>query len=471
MEHIIEVMETKRLLIIRILIGGFFIVSLAQTACTQPFSTPEIVVISATPSHDLETPSSTPLAETPIPRSETPQPTNNPAPTQVPIATITPLVTYLSVNGSPFFDSWSPDSQWIAFWLVEYGGDELPGSLAFVRVASGDVCLHPNIITEGVGTGQVQWQNDGSVQVVINPSDKTFTGAPCGDFVESGPLLESAGKISPDGRYLAASVTGEFAPGGYPITTTITDLSSDQIIASVSWEFAMSDAVGGGPQWLNSQIYLIGPALNQGFLYFSLPDGVVRKVVTDLLHLDNAYVQLYRSIFSQVDPATGEFHLLLKWEGGPPPLPLLLYHSELDEVETLPFYSPWPFVQPGVPGFSPEGGWLLLGDPVEGEPFLENVGGDYWIRPMDSPGSVPIQLPEGMFLGALSPGAQQFAVLEQGHAAVNILEFPGNNVSSRWAATGYKPLVLAGWSPDGRHLAIIGFLSESNQSALFVLEP
>ncbi|HUF38990.1 MAG TPA: hypothetical protein VMN57_10735 [Anaerolineales bacterium] len=399
-------------------------------------------------------------------------PTGTPAPTIVPVVTVLPLVTPLAAGGSPFFDSWSPDSAWIAFWWVEYGGEELPGSLAFVRVDSGEICSHPEVTTEGVGTGNVHWQDDGLVQVVPYPPEKTYSGSPCETFVQSQPPAPSqpVGEISPNGRYLAATIT-ELGPGLYPMTTTITDLSSNQMIASISWEFAPNDAVGGGPQWLNNQVYLIGPALNQGFLYYSIPDGAVRKVVTDLLGLDEEFVAQYRSIFSQVDPVSGAFHLLLKWEGGPTPLPLLLYHGELGEIETLPFYSAWPFNSPEIPGFSPDGGWLLLGDPVGEEPYLDNIGEDSWIRPVEPPGSEAVQLPQGLFLGALSDEAPLFAVMNPNQSAVNILGYPGLEIISRWRTPGYDFLVIAGWSPNGSRLAVMGHQLQSNEVVLFVIEP
>jgi len=255
------------------------------------------------------------------------------------------------------------------------------------------------------------------------------------------------------------------------VVTTITDLTTGQIIATVSYDSSYADAWRGGPQWLNNEAYLIPPAIDEGILYVSLPDGKVGNLVTDFLGLDPAYVLQYRSVFSQVDPATGAYHLLLKWEGGPTPLPLLLYHSELDEIETLPFYGAWG-IYSGIPGIFPDGEWLLLSDPVGDEPSLEKSGG-VWLRPVDPPGSEAIQLYEGKMSPAdngLSLVSQRMAFVNNGKV-VYLLSFPDGVFLSRWSARGYDSLQPAAWSPDGSRLAAWGLNDASGQTALFVVEP
>ncbi|GAB4577972.1 MAG: hypothetical protein Fur0022_07040 [Anaerolineales bacterium] len=344
----------------------------------------------------------------------------------------------------------------------------MPGSLAFVEVDSGKICLHPEVFTEEVGYGNVHWEANELARVVTFPSDQTFIGTPCETFIPADPLPQPTGEPSPDGQYLASTISGLQGPL-FTYTTTVTELSTGQVITTIPWTFSPNDAQGGGPQWLNNQIYLIGPAINQGFLYLDVTDSKVRKVVTDLLGLDTEYVEQYRSIFSQVDPITGAYHLLLKWEGGPTPLPMLLYHSESNQLETLPFYSAWPFNSPGEPGFSLDGQWLLLGDPVGDEPFLEKIGGDYWLRPVDPPDSEAMQLSEETFPAGLSIEGQKIAFSDG--KTLDILGFPSGEFLSRWKALNYDfQIHTLKWAPNGRYLVISGS-NESNQTVLFVLEP
>src|SRR5688572_11993438 len=93
-------------------------------------------------------------SETPIP---SPVPTNTPA-----VVFANPLVTapYLE------FGSWSPDSQWIAYWVssqedMEQGANFMPGgTLNFKNVTTGDTCAVSQFVTADNRSANVYWSDD-----------------------------------------------------------------------------------------------------------------------------------------------------------------------------------------------------------------------------------------------------------------------------------------------------------------------
>jgi hypothetical protein len=81
----------------------------------------------------------------------------------------------------------------------------------------------------------------------------------------------------------------------------------------------------------------------------------------------------------------------------------------------------------------------------------EAIGEDYWLRPVDPPGSE----------------AHMMAFYDR--RAIHVVSLPGGALLSRWVAGGYV-LMPVGWSPDGRRLAAIGLPLAGSRDALFVIE-
>ena len=391
----------------------------------------------------------TPAATLP---SATPRPTE----TQLPVRVIEPRVTSPRLR----FDSWSPDSRWIAYWSAE--AEDLPAQLAFINVQSREICQHDSILTEDIWSGYVSWGENDNVIAVLDLSGSALQGMPCEQFSSTEPVTISHTEtsISPDGRYLAETTISGWEEQLIHKVTTITEISTKQITATINWDG--SPHVWAESGWLNNKLFLIGLDIHRGPLYVSVPDGRAGNVVSDLLGLDIQEVGYVSHVGRHTNTATEEYHLLLTMWNEPPGSPLLLYHSELDLIEELPFYQSR--IVAGS-NFSPDGKWLFLSYPSSKE---SNETEDFWIRAVDPPESPAVQLAEGMGFMGFSQEAQK--IIFDKNTFVHILNFPSGETIKRVAGEGYD---LSGvwWSPDGTWLAIQGVPFSSKPEALFVIEP
>jgi hypothetical protein len=345
----------------------------------------------------------TPQATAPIPATATVSAT--PTDTPVPKLALETLAV-APIDLGLLFDSWSPDGQWVAYWVVEdTAGAEYP---VFVNVIDGRRCQHQEIHAEGYD-GRVDWQGDDQVTVVLNQQGEAAGGSVCGTFatVKGGALpgRRATEEISPDGRYRAERrFVKALEGGGESKSVTITDVASGQTIATVP--FVTSSNYGwSGQGWLNDKLYLVGVAVDQGILYISLPSGRIGEVLPDFFGLDVADERFVTRVDLQADPATGVYHILVQIYKSSSASPPLVYHSELDRVEQVAFYFAWPWYSSS--SFTPDGHWLLLGDPVEAGTPGPYTG--YWLRPVDPPGSAAIQVVRGVKFEGLSGDARALA--------------------------------------------------------------
>lgn len=392
------------------------------------------------------------------PASATPVPT-----TQQALHVIEPLVVAERLR----FDSWSPDSEWIAYWSSN-GGEQ--AYLSFVKPASTEFCPHQEVSSTTFWEGQVRWQEDGSVLVVLPGG--ALSGIPCDSFTPLPDTSVSDEKVvlSPDGRYQAATATQTEGQVLHH-STTITDTVTNQMVVTIPWDSSVQ-IVQSESKWLNDDLYLLGQTLNQGVLYISAQNGRTGTALTDLFELDESYTRNLWWVFSSTNPEMDTYHILLQEWAGPQRSPLLLYHSELDQVEALPFYRTGPFNASDAASyaFSSDGGSLLLvGAPTGGEPPSSTIGEDLWLRPVDPAGSRTVKLAEGLAMGELSNEAQKLALFDR--RFIYIFGFPGSEVLSQWRAEGFM-LEPVGWSPNGIWLAARGF-SQGNvdREALFFFTP
>lgn len=372
-----------------------------------------------------------------------------------------------SVTGSRLiFESWSPDSQWVAYWYgdQEYVSQDHPAHLAFLDVRSGRICKHQelNIISL---SGYLTWLEDERFIAVEGPGGKVFEGVPCEELspVENYEVSkEDTGQISPDGRYRAEMETMFSEGERQENVTTIKEIATDQIVFTVEW-------IGGAPYaradsgWLTNELYIIGLDVTQGVIYFSTSTMATGNVVSNLLGLNPQEVRGIQDVSHHVDAASGEYHLLIEFWSRPPsaPTPLLLYHSETDSVETIPFYTTW-----GINGtpFTDEGRWLLLSYPTS-ETYDYR---DFWIRAVDPAGSTSRLLESEYELGGFSAAAQK--IIFAGGFWVKVLDFPGGEMVAFFDLSGYE-LNRIKWSPDGTRIMVQGSPFDSRPEAIFILNP
>lgn len=408
-------------------------------------------------------PSPTFTSTPPPTNTYTPEPTSTPKPTQIPLNSLEPFVTALVLR----LDSWSPDRQWIAYWQSAEDF-EISATLTFANILTGDICEHVEVPGKIANFGYLLWQEDGSVVAFLTEEEKAMRGQPCETFTEFNDFSppEWGVDVSPDGRFRAQYTILSWGEGGFRHSqTTITDLTTGETIVSLEWDTGYFGH-RAGPNWLNNELFLIGKDYDQGWIYASMPEGHIGNVFPDLFGLDVQLEEQVEILISQSDASTGEYHLMAV--GGLMPS-ILLYHSELDWVEEIPFKGISSFTMyASSMGISPDGKWMLLSIPVGEESSSGQFGQDAWLRPLDPPGSEPIPLPKHPGGNLLSPDFQKMALF--GTNSILITSFPDVQDLSRWETTGYY-LTFGIWSPDGKWLAVSASHMSYGKSAVFVFMP
>lgn len=358
------------------------------------------------------------------------------------------------------FDSWSPDSQWIGYWFAE--GDNQAAHLAFINVQSGKNCQQ-DVVADNIDSGHVSWGKDNQVIVVQSSKGSALGGVPCGVFspTEGARNFRAESSISPDGRYRADTIPGNWEGELVHNVTTITEVSTNRTTHTVKWDG--SPHVWAESGWLNNRLYLVGLDVKRGALYISVPDGKVSNVVSDLLGLDVHDLGTISHVGRQANPANGEYHLLIEfWNGSPGP-PLLLYHSETGLVEKLSFYKSW--IVNGS-SLSLDGKWLFLSYPSSKQ---YNEIEDFWIRPVDPAGSPAMKPADGMGFAGFSNEARKMVFIDKNYA-VYVLNFPNGERIGSWYSPNYS-IDRAWWAPDGKRVAMQGFPTRTQSEAIFIIEP
>jgi len=473
-----------------LVVGLCVFLALAQGACT-PASSPSPLspatqsvapdAVSSIPPTQAHTPTA---ADTAAPTGTLASPTATSTP--VGAAVVKPLAVAPAKLGLGF-DSWSPDGQWIAYWV---GDVERPAHLTFVNVQTGRTCQHDEVSAQD-WSRRVIWRGDDQVTVVVNQEGEALAGTVCDALVPveavAFPGRITADDTSPDGRYRAEERIVRWEGEAEYKTLVMTESGTGRTVATVSY-LGSPHILAAGQGWLNNRLYLIGKTVNQGVLYVSLPEGRIGHVLSDLLGLNASDEEYIWLVQSQADRASGTYHLLLQeYKDDAPQFPLLLYHSEPDQVEEVPFYLAWPFF--GSSSFTPDGGWLLLGNPVsEGEP-VDSV--NYWLRPVDPLGSTAIEVSTSMNLDGVPAQARTMAEIvakavaykwtfcgssrELGQMAfaretsVMIFGTRDGKLLGGWSTALYDTRYLW-WSPDGTRAAATGYDAQAGQEALFVIE-
>jgi hypothetical protein len=363
------------------------------------------------------------------------------------------------------FDSWAPDNTWISYWLGEE--EDQPAYLTFTNAETGETCQHEEVRVEDLWRGDLVWQEDGNAIILNNLTGNPLMGIPCEKFTAVEYFAPDPGfdrEVSPDGKYLAERVISRFEDQAIHSELRITEIETGESITSVNY-IDSPHFVFGGPRWLNNELYLIGTTVDQGVLYFSLANKKVGNLLIDLLELEIHEDEFVSVIGAQVDGDKGDYHLLItRWDDSLGSS-LLLYHSEYNQIEVITSYNAASFngTSGGWSSFSPDGKWLLL--------YSESPGTgeqDYWLRPVDPPGSPLVMLSGGGVFGGLSQNENMMAFIHSD--SIRIASFPDDRMLGRWYAPKYW-IDRLWWSPHGDRLVAYGLHKESGHEALFFIEP
>ena len=383
------------------------------------------------------------------------QPTSNSDLSQLPILD-RPLLAAQEIS----LDSWSPDRRWLTYWFNESSeNDSL--MLGFVDAESGEQCAQPEVVQPPDVDAHVKWHDDTAFAIV---GDEAFQGMPCAPFqmVAGGRFSVPDVKRSPTGRFEA--VTTQSPPTNQRIdySVIIRETKSRQVITEVTWERSihnMEVILGEEGGWLTDDLYLVGKTLNAGIAYLSVPDGTLKNVMADFFHMPQLAPQSVAFVIGRADASSEQFHILAQRGAEPPtgPRPLLLYHSESDSVEELPYYTGWsPFPENGDSyGLSEDGQWLMVGmAELEAAPDFVRV--DSLIRPVDTIDGTALKVGDGWTHDTFSSAAQQSA--SHNGDQVTIYAATAGQIVGQWG--GEEAYRINGpmlWSPDGKQLAVRDF--------------
>jgi hypothetical protein len=448
---------------IRIPIWFLVTVLVGLTACAGQESIPTDVETSAPVSEGTEiaaaeqpepaSPASQPMPEIDLPAA-TPLPTatNTPSPTPTIIPTPTPIPNLYASGANIGLGGWSPDSQWLAYWLsteADLLGLEPyawpGGTLHLLDSRSGESCPLPQFHIATWGQMSVTWESNGSLIVQNWENNEQWQGQPCqpDSFVRlaeiPAPLAEPAEdrSLSPDGRLrITLELQEEEEEHWRVMLTTLRQVGGEEITA-VTWRtqatFAEDDP---GGEWLSPTQFFIRLADGGPLLLDANRPGQAINVQTDLFGLARPAED--RGAVAAPGPSPDSFYLLLL-SNRFYTAPIQLYHASSGLIESLPYYRPaW------LP-FSPDYQWLIL---------YERDGNDFWMRRLADVDGVWQLLGEEVSNNLLWNEEVTEIALSQFYQ-ITWQTFPEGEIIGQWST---EPLDIraVGWSPDGRFLVGVG---------------
>ena len=382
---------------------------------------------------------------------------------------VTPLVT------APFiqFASWSPDNQWVAYWIssqedVEQPRNAMPdGTLNFMNVLIGESCAVSQFVTPNNQASEIYWSDD--IDAIVVTKEGEFTGKPCQpepyvplvDYMDKQPLSDPA--LSPGGQYLANTLLQSSEGGILTFETTITKSNSAQPLQRVIWQIDErlgEYGLGGG--WISPNQFLLHETLTEGPLILDVDKGVI-SVATELFGLqkipsivgpDEYGLQAIANPGVERD----SFHLLLQYVGMEANFPsMLLYHAENGLIETLPFRYVWLF--------SADGQWLFMDERPEVGGYESHA---IWIRRVEEAGGDWEMFANDVDSAMWTTDWTQMALTSD--KKVTWQTFPEAERIGQWSTGDFVTQPLA-WSPNGRFLVTIGNIPGDWKYGMFVLEP
>jgi hypothetical protein len=419
--------------------------------------------------------------------------TETPRPDPTDVSTSTPTITppELKIGASPdtshlvskaispavvasriFIGSWSPDSQWLAYWTFTEGEVEVDytypaGSLYFVHAKTGEICeAIQSVRYPYVPVLPVKWQPDGSV---ILRADKVWIQTvPCGKDFEIISNLpndgsESISVFSPSGKYELTSISSYNLDNTEKLVQTITETVTKKVLNTIGWTSSrMLDQFDSGGEWITDELFLIRDTIEKGPQLIQVNQDPI-NVLTDLFNLqpDDYCLQPICEVRLLAEGThiqqSSDYQIVLSGRGAINKLPsLLLYNSIDQQIRTLDFTSHG--------GFSPTGETIiLLNTSPESQSLynlsmlsIENMDGEvkFLLQQRDSP-LPPSWSPDGLKVAFHSAGE------------LPIFQVPEGIRDELWIANAN--LFPGPWSPNGEKATAIGHMREG-KVGLFIVE-
>jgi hypothetical protein len=450
----------------------------------------------------------------------TPTVTPTAAATPIPIEPAPVLVSPQPLfSGHARLLDWSPDGRWLAYFehspeqLAQnpfpQSPASVPGTFILYDMETGAKCqrylLDATYPHEGGGPSQTYtWLANGDFFIITQNGDVIQADVPCGQEENlkglfAGQVTHIAA-ISPGGALLLLGMGGPYAiydsnsrtvipiaaeishavhavwsPGGTWLAmdgwqfseagtvvaggTRIVETATGRVVASHNWEPGTAlDGIFGVPVWLNETEMVLPITLDQGPLRLTVAGEV--EPLLPLFGREWTPPGSYTNVpfvKAHVEQSSGIYHLLLTTEWTDRPYqPMLLYHSETNEVETLGALASWSEIRAdgrivaAYPNEQAHPFWTRLLDP-SGQP-VQSIGFSPCL--LESPTAPMV---------AYADQDNQFLILTEptNCAEIGRLQIAGYNDGS------YNFRALA--SPDGRWLATLVSNPNGWGQALFVV--
>jgi hypothetical protein len=404
-----------------------------------------------------------------------PTPAADGAPTEpftAPTRTPTPLpgkpIAPIAEGATVRFDSWSPDSRRLAYWVFE--ADFLTiipldaaSTLHIHDLDTGQTCAHPQLLSQD-SRDTLTWQSP--EQFIVSTGSGIWQGAPCGEdftpvegFAVPTPIPPDPG-LSPGGDYLAATAVLTTTGGIVQLLTTLAEAATGTLLHQIEWEVAqgLGDYAGWlGGEWITDRQFLIWETRRQGPLLVEAAGGVIEAAPALFGVPAEAGPDVTLRAVAAPAPGGEAPHLLLIGAGVEANFPpVRLYHPETGQVEALQYTHLWGHA------FSPDGRWVLQ----DARPIRDGYESyALWARPIDPPSGVARLIGEG----AAAWSADWTRVAFGLDRTLTAVTFPEAAGLGAWVASEQYSLFPRAWSPNGRWLAVEGATGRP-QMALFVVE-
>ena len=310
------------------------------------------------------------------------------------------------------------------------------------------------------GNSPITWLSD--QRVIIHTNDQFLEGTPChNDFkqvTDQSQLPASvnpSASFSPSGRYLA--VNENLSTPNLDARTLVSDAKTNRVEQEIKWRHLDSEGPLPAPIWLNDNQFLIQSTLDRGPLLVTVGQEAIEVAPTlfgrpSKVECTDTPCDASLAAKAAALKGTSTYHIALYAIGHVSSFSkVLLYHSENERVEELPFQE--------FGDFSPDG-QALIG---------YEEGYRAWMRAVDPVGSdahLFLAQPANLFPVRWSPDGNLLAVSSSN--GISIFSVHDGTRIGFWDTGGYS-VFPAVWSPNNKLLAVQGYLPNGGEEALFVL--